>query len=114
MTNYEKLTNRPLMTYGTGPRKDPLTVVKSTWIDITATEAEGNWIPDEGEAVERILTHLFKAGVDPATIMLITPFRDAAHELNARWWRTAPHMTCGTVHKAQGKEADVVLCVLGG
>jgi hypothetical protein len=103
-----------LMIHGTAPRRHPLTVADSTWIDVASTDAEGHWIPDEGDAAEQILTYLLRAGVDPADIMAISPFRDTARRLRRRWASAHPQMTCGTVHTAQGKEADVVLFVLGG
>jgi hypothetical protein len=103
-----------LMIHGTVPRQPPLTIPDSTWIDVTSTDAEGHWIPDEGDAAEQILTYLLRTRIDPGKIMVISPFRDAARRLRRRWAPDHPQMTCGTVHTAQGKEADVVLFVLGG
>ena len=44
---------------------------------------------------------------------MVSPFRDVARALrvHARRW---PGVTAGTVHTAQGREADVVIVVLGG
>ncbi|MEU5903785.1 AAA domain-containing protein [Micromonospora sp. NPDC047467] len=103
-----------LMIHGTAPRQHLLDVAESTWIDVASSDAEGHWIPDEGAAAEQILTYLLRAGIDPNQIMAISPFRDAARRLRRRWAPLHPQMTCGTVHTAQGKEADVVLFVLGG
>lgn len=103
-----------LMIHGTGTRPHPLTIADSTWIDVAATDAEGNWIPAEGDAAQQMLTYLLNQGIEPAQIMMISPFRDPARHLKRRWARELPDMTCGTVHTAQGKEADVVLFILGG
>ncbi|WIM94186.1 AAA domain-containing protein [Actinoplanes oblitus] len=103
-----------LMIHGTAPRPHPLTTRESSWIDVVATEAEGNWIPAEGDAAARIVNYLINAGIGPDQLMMISPFRDPARRLRQRWQPIHPKMTCGTVHTAQGKEADVVLFVLGG
>ncbi|MEU4565182.1 ATP-binding protein [Micromonospora sp. NPDC023956] len=103
-----------LMIHATAPRRSPLAVVESAWIDVTASAAEGHWIPDEGLAAERILDYLLRLGVEPAAVMAVSPFRDTARQLRRRWASAHPGMTCGTIHTAQGKEADVVLLVLGG
>ncbi|WP_025618669.1 DEAD/DEAH box helicase [Salinispora cortesiana] len=103
-----------LMTHATSPRQDPMTVADSAWIDVTSADADGHWIPAEGDATEQIINYLLRVNVAPAQIMVISPFRDVARRLRRRWQPVHPGMTCGTVHTAQGKEADVVLFVLGG
>ena len=54
-------------------------------------------------------------GADPGEIVLISPFRDCAKRLKsiAKQYGLRPE-NAGTVHTAQGKEADVVMLVLGG
>lgn len=103
-----------LMIHGTPPRSNPLTVRDSAWIDITATDAEGHWIHAEGDATLQILDYLAREGVSPDQIMVISPFRDAARQLGRLLAGRYPQLVHGTVHTAQGKEADVVLFVLGG
>lgn len=102
-----------LMIHGRAPRDEPLTITPSAWIDVVSTEAEGHWIPEEGRAAEQFLAYLEGKGVLPSQIMVITPFRESAVHLRALV-RRYPELTCGTIHVAQGKEADVVVLVLGG
>ncbi|WP_169811707.1 ATP-binding domain-containing protein [Nocardia sienata] len=45
--------------------------------------------------------------------MVISLFRDVAREISRRG-RAYPGLTAGTIHTAQGKQADVVILVLGG
>jgi AAA domain len=103
-----------LMINGTQPHHQTLTVRDSAWIDITATAAQGHWIPAEGDAAARVLAYLDREGVPDRQIMAITPFRDGARQLRQLLARRYPNLVHGTVHTAQGKEADVVLFILGG
>jgi hypothetical protein len=96
------------------PRSEPLQVTPSAWIDIPGADAQDNWIPEETDAARRTLEHLQKKGVDAGSIMVISPFRDTAYQI-----KKLPEDLCdiersGTIHTAQGKEADIVLLVLGG
>ncbi|MEV4423041.1 hypothetical protein AB0L40_24130, partial [Patulibacter sp. NPDC049589] len=54
---------------GAGPgdafRSRYSTLPPSKWIDVVAAEAEGHWIPGEGEQLDRILDTLRDVGVDP-------------------------------------------------
>lgn len=51
----------------------------------------------------------------PDDVFLISPFRDCAKQLNRIAKRLGFRMDrTGTVHKTQGKEATVVILVLGG
>ncbi|HET8682619.1 MAG TPA: DEAD/DEAH box helicase [Micromonosporaceae bacterium] len=101
-----------LMIHAAPARPSPLTVVDSAWIDVTGP-AKGNWVPDEGIAAARILAYLAGESIDPADIMAISPFQDTARNLR-RLASQYPGLSCGTVHIAQGKEAEIVLLVLGG
>ncbi|WP_045051256.1 DEAD/DEAH box helicase [Chromobacterium violaceum] len=89
---------------------------KSCWIDVSGKNSEGNWIPEEGEIVQALLLELRdNYGIQPADVFLISPFRDCANRLS----RLAGQLgflteKTGTVHTTQGKEADVVVLVLGG
>lgn len=89
---------------------------RSSWIDVAGKTSEGNWIPEEGEVVEALLIELRdRYGIQPANIFLISPFRDCANRLR----QLAEELgfdteKTGTVHTTQGKEADVVVLVLGG
>ena len=44
--------------------------------------------------------------------MAIGPFRDVARQLEQRRWQHRG-LRAGTIHTAQGKEADIVILVLG-
>lgn len=88
----------------------------SIWIDVPKAPADGNWIPAEGLALETLLTELIERHHIPAGgIFLISPFRDVVRQLygvGKRFQLDAKRV--GTVHTTQGKEADVVILVLGG
>ncbi len=110
-----------LMVYGTPEQEAPLPLRESTWIDIKSVQSEGHWIPEEGEAVLEVLAYLDKCGVSGDKVMILSPFRDAAERmqllLKEHYRRRYPEQLIpanGTIHTAQGKEADVVLFVLGG
>lgn len=86
------------------------------WIDVRAQTSVGNWVPEEGEAARKLLRSLqAECQVAPNDIFLISPFKDAATQLRAmaRTLGLDPAKT-GTVHTTQGKEAEVVILVLGG
>ncbi len=88
------------------------TLPQSKWIDVRSETSHGHWIPAEGDEVDRILTHLSEIGFDFSQAMAIAPFRDVARPLRERIG-TYPGLRAGTIHTAQGKEADVVILVLG-
>jgi hypothetical protein len=108
-----------LMVFGT-PSRDPF-CDGDTWYDVGSGVAEGHWIPAEGQALRAVLTRLRWAGVRASEIRVLSPFRKVAgraaaihraifrqvSEEDRRNW-------VGTVHTMQGKEADVVILVLGG
>ncbi|MEU0554721.1 ATP-binding protein [Dactylosporangium sp. NPDC006015] len=89
------------------------TLPESKWIDVAGADAQGHWIPDEGRRLDLVLGVLDEVGVDMSEVMVIAPFRDIARQVAARA-RRFPGLTAGTVHTAQGKQADVVILVLGG
>jgi len=88
------------------------TLPQTKWIDVSTDASQGNWIPAEGEEVDRILAHLEEIDFDFAQVMAIGPFRDVARQLEQRRWRHRG-LRAGTIHTAQGKEADIVILVLG-
>lgn len=86
------------------------------WIDVRSEDGEGNWVPAESIAVRDLLLCLQgRYGLGKSDIFLISPFRDCASKLKdmARSLGLDPNKT-GTIHTTQGKEADVVVLVLGG
>lgn len=84
----------------------------SEWIDVASEASEGHWVPDEGVQLALILEALATSGFDMSQAMVIAPFRDIAERLR-RYCSRYPGLVGGTVHTAQGKEADVVILVLG-
>lgn len=88
------------------------TLPQSKWIDVSSEASQGNWIHAEGEEVDRILAHLEAINFDFTQVMTIGPFRDVARQLEQRRWRHRG-LRAGTIHTAQGKEADIVILVLG-
>lgn len=84
----------------------------SKWIDVTGDSARGHWIPDEGRQLDRILETLTRLDFDMSEVMVIGPFRDIARQVAMRAGRHRG-LVAGTVHTAQGKQADIVILVLG-
>ncbi|MBH3374597.1 hypothetical protein I5S63_17135 [Pseudomonas juntendi] len=101
------------MVYGTSPRVSgtPLTL-PSGWVQVSGT-SQGNWVPSEGRALNRLVTLLTLAGVDPKSIAVVTPFGDVARQVAGSQLARAG-ATCGTVHTMQGKAAACVVLGLGG
>ncbi|MEQ1966079.1 C-terminal helicase domain-containing protein [Xenorhabdus nematophila] len=101
------------MVYGTltpHPDKETPTSLPTGWIQAGGA-SQGNSVPAEGKALQELLTMLHEDGVEANDISVITPFK-AVHENLKRMLRGK--MVSGTIHTMQGKEASVVIMVLGG
>lgn len=101
------------MVYGTlAPRPDKETPASlpTGWIQASGA-SQGNWVPAEGKALQELLALLREDGVEDNDISAITPFK-AVQENLKRMLRGK--MVSGTIHTMQGKEASVVIMVLGG
>ncbi len=85
----------------------------STWYDVPTHHANSHWAPAEGERLDQLLQQLAEGGCDLAQVFVFSPFRAVAHELERRK-RRYRKITAGTVHRSQGREADIVILVLGG
>lgn len=89
----------------------------SDWVHVPNDGRAGNnWIPAEGEALKQLLQDLTERHQVPrGDIFLISPFADVVRELYGigQAFRLNPKRV-GTVHTTQGKEAHVVIMVLGG
>jgi len=85
---------------------------QSKWIDVGSQGSQGHWVPAEGAEVDGILAHLDEIGFDFSQAIAIGPFRDVARQLEHRA-REHRGLRAGTIHTAQGKEADIVILVLG-
>lgn len=101
-----------LMVFGTPPRSK-LNLPVSSWLEVVSVESEGHWIPAEGRALEKLLHDLLNRGVQPEKLFLISPFRAVVRQLRQISTRF-PNIKVGTIHTVQGKEADVVILILGG
>src|SRR5699024_7493928 len=80
------------------------------WIQASGT-SQGNWVPADGKALQELLALLYQDGVEAKDISVITPFK-AVQENLKRMLRDK--MVSGTIHTMQGKEASIVIMVLGG
>ena len=68
-------------------------------------------MPAEGQVLRDLLKRLHGDGVEAKDISVITPFKAVQQNLK----RMLPgKMVSGTIHTMQGKEASVVIVVLGG
>jgi len=101
-----------IMVYGT-PNK-PLPLPESAWIHIPRRIGlYGNTNPDEIDACANLFSRLTKQGINPDSIFVLTPFRSVVQTLDSLPMTRRPTFY-GTVHRAQGKEADIVIFILGG
>lgn len=102
-----------MMIFGTPPRPESL-LPSSRWIDVLSAESsDSHWIPEEGKAARQLLSELVSSGALPQDIFLISPFRAVVRELS-NFTRDFGGIRSGTIHTVQGKEADIVILVLGG
>lgn len=103
-----------LMVFGTPARGD-VPWPATAWYDVKATTSEGHWVDAEGQCLQTLIGDLLERGVAKDQVALISPFRDCAARLRriARVFDLDAGKV-GTVHTAQGKEADVVILILGG
>ena len=105
-----------LMIYGTHDR-GPF-YGSNGWIDVDSSLAQGNWVPAEGEALLAVIGKLLReGGVDRRSIRVISPFRhvvDGSKRIcHQALGEEFARDNVGTVHTVQGKEADIVILVLG-
>ncbi len=104
-----------LMVFGT-PERSPYPG-QNQWIDVPTGHAEGNWVPQEGEALKRLLRTLVDSAVNPGSIRIISPFRDvvigAERAARTTLGEQFAKDNVGTIHTVQGQESDIVIIVLG-
>lgn len=82
----------------------------STWIDIRGiTAIEGHALYEEIEATRSLLQQLV---AHEGKIFIISPFRAIAKICFEKFQRRG-RIECGTIHTFQGREADMVILVLG-
>ncbi len=95
------------------PEREELRLAGSHWIDVPGGVSSGNWVAGEGVALEQLLDGLRYEMVDFSEVFLITPFRAVARNI-AKYRKSYAGLTAGTIHTAQGREAEIVILVLGG
>ncbi|WP_210644200.1 ATP-binding protein [Pseudomonas sp. Tri1] len=101
------------MVYGTiapSPAKETPARLLTGWVHASG-RSSGNWVDNEGLALERLLTVLEADGVPMDSIAVITPFQDVRNQLKVR---LPDKIVRGTIHTMQGKEAAVIILILGG
>ncbi len=82
----------------------------STWIDIRGiTIIEGHALHEEIEAVKTLLQQLI---THEGKIFIISPFRSVAKSCYDKFQKRTK-IECGTIHTFQGREAEIVILVLG-
>ncbi|MHC3814727.1 DEAD/DEAH box helicase [Streptomyces sp. DT9] len=104
-----------LMVHGVHRDDDYAIARRGVWWPVSGGRAaQGKWSPEEGECANVIVHRLVDQGLDPEReLFVISPFRDVVAGLRRSLCRVVPRDRVGTVHTTQGKEADVVLLVLG-
>ncbi|WBP92135.1 DEAD/DEAH box helicase [Kitasatospora cathayae] len=115
-----------LMVYGTHPQPFPDPdhdgLLPSRWLDTDDPDrpADAPWGERDRRAFTFLLDRLDHHGITPERLRIIAPFRALVAEARTicrtrpGWTRELLDERCATVHKAQGKEAEVVVLVLGG
>lgn len=119
-----KIAYDGMMVYGTkeeeGDNDEAKWFGQSCWIDITATNPNGHTIPGQVDQAVRMVKEFRKRyglkNDDKFNLYVISPFRDVNNSLRVKLLlpdeeKKGLH---GTIHTFQGKEADVVIIVLGG
>lgn len=101
----------------------------SSWISVGGSCVGKQWVPEQGQRVLRMLSKLKSTGEELPKVFVISPFRDVAFKLTqllekeqnlwapngVKDWRVKQWLkrSVGTVHTFQGKEAPVVIFLLG-
>lgn len=102
------------MVKATQDRETETYLGKSTWFSITAKSAVVNKhvLEDELKLLREKIKEL-RANGYTKEIFVISPFRSVADACKNDF-KTFEGVFCGTIHKFQGKEAEVVFLILGG
>ncbi|MGH3977021.1 MAG: AAA domain-containing protein, partial [Pseudonocardiaceae bacterium] len=89
-------------------------VTRTRWLDEPAPTKGTHLQHNQIGRLKRAIAYLHDThGVGYADMIAISPFRSVADVLE-RLTATHPGLIAGTIHTAQGREADVVFLVLGG
>ncbi|MBZ7935013.1 hypothetical protein H2275_07480, partial [Campylobacter sp. W0065] len=87
--------------------------LQNTWFDIKEEQWEGNCNKKEIEFLYTLLDEINQHNMD---IGIITPFVDIRQNLTdiTEKYKNLKHSKIGTIHTMQGKEADIIILILGG
>ena len=89
-------------------------IAPSQWLHEPALTPGTHLQPNQLARLETELQRLHADGIPYADIIAISPFRAVADRLASLAGRRYPDLRAGTIHTAQGREAEVVFLVLGG
>ncbi len=82
------------------------------WIDVRGrTVANGNAVKEEVDVLKEVIDKILSTGYKDE-LYVISPFRTVAKHCTETF-ENKKQVVCGTIHTFQGKEADIVLLVLG-
>ncbi len=105
-----------MMVFGTPERAPMDHLAQASWVNVAATgEAREHWVEAERKPLQQILGKLRHRGQRMDEVFVVSPFSSVATVASdvAKEYGV-PAKNAGTVHTTQGKEADVVILVLGG
>lgn len=103
------VTRRPdLFDQPDGPR-----IATTRWLDEAAPTAGSHLQLNQIDRLRQAIQTLQDQGVAAEDMIAISPFRAVANRLG-ELTQEFPGLRAGTIHTAQGREADVVFLVLGG
>jgi hypothetical protein len=88
-------------------------IAASYWADEPASRPGSHLQPNQIGRLERALGYLSDHGIEASDVIAISPFRAVADQLGSLISKY-PGLRAGTIHTAQGREAPVVILVLGG
>ncbi|WP_284980762.1 AAA domain-containing protein [Arthrobacter sp. efr-133-TYG-118] len=98
------------------PKDSPVQAPGSAWFDVQTGQWNGHASPQELTRLDELLAAMQRAGYNMDDILIVSPFRDTANGIVgvAKQYGIDTSTRSGTVHRAQGKEASIVIVVLGG
>ena len=91
----------------------------SSWIDIQGSAGAGHVVREEMAYLDGMLSEIDRSwprsGDREASIFIITPFKRVQYAIESllRKHDLEDRIACGTIHAFQGREADIVMVVLG-
>ncbi|MDR2308257.1 MAG: DNA helicase [Paucimonas sp.] len=102
------------MVYGThapAPEEASKASLPTGWLHVIGPSSGNNWVRQEGIMLRRLLERLTVDGVAHHEITVITPFQDVRSKLSSF---LPKQIVYGTIHTMQGKEAQIIILILGG